>query len=166
MKKTINLLILIILLIMTGCDRKKDMDDPYAANLAAAIDAYIQNEISAGESLPLMQRVQNDILKEITYTIQEFNVTEGTMTVEFTYVDVLELADSITDTNITEEEYYRYCIERLSSGQQKMITESIQVSFEPSEMGYSIIGSEPLTNVLTGGVLYYYMELLEGIGYE
>lgn len=166
MKKICTLLILVILLLVSGCSGKNEALDSNIVNLTAAIDTFIQDEISIGESLPLIQRLQNDILKEITYKIQSYDLENGTMTVEFTYVDVLDLADSITDPDLTEENYYRYCIESISARQCKMITEEIQVSFESSAEGFSVISSEPLANVLSGGVLHYYLELLEGIGNE
>ena len=166
MRKKFTLFIMIVLLLVSGCSEKKEVLDSNEVNLKAAINTFIQDEISTGESLPLMQRLQNDILQEITYEIQSYSIENGTMMVEFTYVDVLDLSDSITDPELTEENYCRYCIESLSSKQCKMITEEIQVSFKPSADGFSVISSEPLANVLSGGVLYYYLELLEGIGYE
>lgn len=166
MKRMITLLILSAVLLLSGCGGKKEPSDSDMTNLTAAMDAFIQEEISSGESLPLIQRIQNDILREITYEIRSYDIAKGTMTVEFTYVDVLALADGITDPNLTEDTYYRHCIERISCGQCSMITEEIQVSFTSSAEGYTVIGSEALTNVLSGGVLRYYLELLEGIGYE
>jgi hypothetical protein len=88
------------------------------------------------------------------------------MDVTFTYIDVLQLADSITDPNIAEEDYYAACLEKISSGDYKTITELVNVGFESSEEGYTLIQSEELTNVLSGGVLDYYLELLEEMGHE
>ena len=166
MRKTIILLALVVLLVIPGCGGAKEVSDPNEVKLTAALDAYIQDEISTHESLPMTQRFQNAILKKITYDIQSYDIANGTMSVEFTYVDVLHLSDEFTEPDITEDEYYRHCVERISSDECKMITEKIQVSFETTEEGFVIISSEPLTNVMTGGVLNYYLELLEGMDYE
>lgn len=163
MKKGFILFVLAVMLLVSGCGGKEEPADPNVVDLTAALDTYIQKEISDGESLPLIQRLQNDILREITHQILSYDMEDETMIVEFTYVDVLALADSITDPELTEENYYRYCIERISARQCKMITEEIEVSFESSAEGFSVISSEPLANVLSGGVLYYYLEMLEGI---
>lgn len=136
------------------------------SELNVAIDSYIQDEICVGEALPLMMQYQNAILGAITYDIQSYDRVSGTMDVEFTYVDVLHLADSITDPNISEDEYYSVCIAKIQSNECKMTTEVIQVALEPSEEGYSIIRSEQLVNVLSGGMLNYYVDLLEGTDYE
>lgn len=134
--------------------------------LQTSIENYIQNELVDGEVLPLMLQYQNAVLDAITFEVQKSDLSTGTMDVEFTYIDVLEMADSITDSQITEDEYYSLCIERINTGNYKTITEVVKVHFEPTEDGYSVIRSDALINVLSGGTLNYYMELLEEAKYE
>ena len=153
-----------ILLFLCGCSTKKEASD--ADLLSATIDSYIQDAIIAGESLPLMLEYQNAILGKITYEIQSCNMRKGTMDVEFTYIDVLNLADSISDPNIQEEEYYAACLEKIKSGDYTTITEVILVEFESLGEAYALVQSEELTNILSGGVLDYYLELLEEMEHE
>lgn len=164
MKTKFLLFILVISLMLVSCAADEGASVSDAELLSEAIDSYIENEISRSESVPLMVEYQNSILRAITYAIQSYDLSKGTMDVEFTYIDVLRLADSITDPNITEEEYYSICIEKIHSQEYETITEVIPITFEADEKGYSIIGSDLLTNVLSGGVLNYYLELLEEIG--
>ena len=161
MKKKLLSLMLITLMLFCGCKA----DDPTPA-LAAAVDAYIQNEVYDGESLPLMLEYQNAILSEITYEIQSYDMKKGTMEVNFTYIDVLNLADSITDQNLSEEDYYAACIEKIRAENYSTISEVVCVYFEASEEGYTLTQSDELANVLSGGVLDYYLELMEEMGYE
>lgn len=161
MKKKLLALMLITLMLFCGCKA----DDPTPA-LAAAVDAYIQNEVYDGESLPLMLEYQNAILSEITYEIQSYDMKKGTMEVNFTYIDVLNLADSITDQNLSEEDYYAACIEKIRAENYSTISEVVCVYFEASEEGYTLTQSDELANVLSGGVLDYYLELMEEMGYE
>ena len=161
MKTKFLLFILAISLVLVSCaaDERTSVSD--AELLSQAIDSYIENQISGSESVPLMVEYHNSILTTITYEIQSYDLSKGTMDVEFTYIDVLRLADSVTDPNISEAEYYSICIEKIHSQEYETITDIISVSFEACEKGYSIIGSDSLTNVLSGGVLNYYLELLE-----
>ena len=99
--------IVLILLLLCGCNAKKEASE--ADLLSAAIDSYIQEEIFTGESLPLMLEYQNAILGKITYEIQSYNMRNGTMDVEFTYIDVLNLADSISNPNIQEKDVMIRC---------------------------------------------------------
>ena len=161
MKKKLLALMLITLMLFCGCKA----DDPTPA-LAAAVDAYIQNEVYDGESLPLMLEYQNAILSEITYEIQSYDMKKGTMEVNFTYIDVLNLADSITDQDLSEEDYYAACIEKIRAENYSTISEVVCVYFEASEEGYTLTQSDELANVLSGGVLDYYLELMEEMGYE
>lgn len=161
MKKKLLALMLITLMLFCGCKA----DDPTPA-LAAAVDAYIQDEVYDGESLPLMLEYQNAILSEITYEIQSYDMKKGTMEVNFTYIDVLNLADSITDQNLSEEDYYAACIEKIRAENYSTISEVVCVYFEASEEGYTLTQSDELANVLSGGVLDYYLELMEEMGYE
>ena len=156
--------IVLILLLLCGCNAKKEASE--ADLLSAAIDSYIQEEIFTGESLPLMLEYQNAILGKITYEIQSYNMRNGTMDVEFTYIDVLNLADSISNPNIQEKDYYAACLEKLNSGDYKTITEVILVEFESLEDAYVLAQSEELTNMLSGGVLDYYLELLEEMEHD
>lgn len=157
-------LLLVISLILCGCDMLGKTSKTEA--LSAAIDSYLQNEIYTGEDLPLMMEYQNALIEKITYEIQSIDLETRTMDVTFTYIDVLQLADSITDPNIAEEEYYAACIDKISSGDYKTITEVVNVGFESLDEGYALIQSEELTNVLSGGILDYYLELLEEMGHE
>lgn len=161
MKNKLLALMLITLMLFCGCKA----DDPTPA-LAAAVDAYIQDEVYDGESLPLMLEYQNTILSEITYEIQSYDMKKGTMEVNFTYIDVLNLADSITDQNLSEEDYYAACIEKIRAENYSTISEVVCVYFEASEEGYTLTQSNELANVLSGGVLDYYLELMEEMGYE
>ena len=161
MKNKLLALMLITLMLFCGCKA----DDPTPA-LAAAVDAYIQDEVYDGESLPLMLEYQNAILSEITYEIQSYDMKKGTMEVNFTYIDVLNLADSITDQNLSEEDYYAACIEKIRAENYSTISEVVCVYFEASEEGYTLTQSDELANVLSGGVLDYYLELMEEMGYE
>ena len=161
MKKKLLALMLITLMLFCGCKA----DDPTPA-LAAAVDAYIQDEVYDGDSLPLMLEYQNAILSEITYEIQSYDMKKGTMEVNFTYIDVLNLADSITDQDLSEEDYYAACIEKIRAENYSTISEVVCVYFEASEEGYTLTQSDELANVLSGGVLDYYLELMEEMGYE
>lgn len=161
MKKKLLALMLITLMLFCGCKA----DDPTPA-LAAAVDDYIQNEVYDGESLPLMLEYQNAILSEIIYEIQSYDMKKGTMEVNFTYIDVLNLADSITDQDLSEEDYYAACIEKIRAENYSTISEVVCVYFEASEEGYTLTQSDELANVLSGGVLDYYLELMEEMGYE
>ncbi|MBR6762493.1 MAG: zinc ribbon domain-containing protein [Clostridia bacterium] len=134
--------------------------------LSVAINTYIQNEICPGENLPLMFEYQNAILEKITYEIHSVDMEKGTMEVEFTYIDVLALADSITDLNIKEDDYYAACLEKISSRDYKTITERVGVGYESSGEGYTLIQSEDLTNVISGGMLDFYLGALEEMGHE
>lgn len=163
MKTRFLLFILAISLVLVSCaaDDRTSVSD--AELLSEAIDSYIENEIIVSESVPLMVEYQNAILAVISYEIQSYDLSKGTMDVEFTYIDVLRLADSVTDPNISEEEYYSICIEKIHSQEYETVTDVIPVAFEAYEKGYSIIGSDSLTNILSGGVLNYYVALLEEV---
>lgn len=154
----------LVILLAIGVVNKSSQGNGDA--LQASIENYIQNEMVDGEALPLMLQYQNAVLDAITYEVQKSDLSTGTMDVEFTYIDVLELADSIADSQITEDEYYSLCIERINTGNYKTITEIVKVHFEPTEDGCSVIRSDALINVLSGGALNYYMELLEEAKYE
>lgn len=159
-------LLVVVSLILCGCNTPGKDSASETEALSATINSYLQNEIYTGEDLPLMMEYQNALLEKITYEIQSIDLENRTMDVTFTYIDVLQLADSITDPNIAEEDYYAACIDKISSGDYKTITEVVNVGFESSEAGYILIQSEELTNVLSGGVLDYYLELLEEMGHE
>ena len=163
MKTKFLLFILVISLMLVSCAADEGASVSDAELLSEAIDSYIENEISRSESVPLMVEYQNSILTSITYAIQSYDLSKETMDVEFTYIDVLQLADSVTDPNISEEEYYGICIDKIHSQEYETTTEVISVVFEACEGGYSIIGNDSLTNVLSGGVLNYYVALLEEV---
>ena len=139
----------------------KNQDNPSNPKLDTAIDTYIQNELCTGESLPLMLQYQNALLGAITYEVQSCNVDRGTMDVKFTYVDALQLADSFSGSNISADNYYSTCIKAIQSRNCKMITEVISVTFKSYANGYALMDSDLLTNVLSGGILDYYLGLLE-----
>lgn len=166
MKLKVLPLLFVILLVLSGCKTEEKLPEPKTDDLEKAIDSYIQNEIYVGESVPLMQQYQNAILGTITYKIESCHVvskTNGTMDVEFTYIDVLNLADSVSDPSITEDGYYSACLELIQKGEFRTITEVIQIAYESSADGYTIVTSDQLINVLSGGMLNYYMEILEDI---
>jgi hypothetical protein len=113
-----------------------------------------------------MQQYQNAILNAITYRILSCDAvseSNGTMNVEFTYIDVLAMADSVSDVCFAEDEYYQACLEIIQQQECRMITEKVEIAYEVSAEGYCIVRSDPLINVLSGGVLNYYKELLEEI---
>ena len=166
MKIKLLSLLVVVSLILCGCNTPGKDSASETEALSATIDTYLQNEIYTGEDLPLMMEYQNALLEKITYEIQSIDLENRTMDVTFTYIDVLQLADSIIDPNIAEEDYYAACLEKISSGDYKTITELVNVGFESSEEGYTLIQSEELTNVLSGGVLDYYLVLLEEMGHE
>lgn len=155
---------ILLLLVMLGFAKKTTAGKTDI--LMSTIESYIQNEITDATTLPLMFQYQNEVLKAISYDIQSYDLATGTMDVKFTYIDVLSLADSITDPQITEDQYYNSCIERILSGEYKRINEVIKVHFESKDDGYSIIRSDDLINVLSGGTFNYYLELLEEGQYE
>ena len=171
MKKKLIIWLLMVCLLLTGCkneapeDTKKALDPVMVDALSAAINAHIQEEITAGDDLPLMIQYNNELLSCISFRILDFNRSDGAMMVEFTYVDALKLADSFTDPNLTQEGFYTGSIEALRSGNFETITEKISISFEDTGAGYVIRNCDALVNVLSGGTLYYYMELLEDAGY-
>lgn len=164
------LLFLVVLLSLIGflvlSFSSKRNKESTAKELSNAIAVYIRDESFGGESLPLIIQYHNAILGEITYDIQTFDLAQKTMNVEFTYIDVLHMADSFTDSSFSGDDYYSRCIEMINSQEYHLITEVIPVSFESQAGAYSVIATEPLTNVLSGGVLSYYLELLEEIDYE
>lgn len=161
MKIKIVPLLLAVMLLLCGCNTVDE-----TAALSAAVDSYLQTECYTGEDLPLLMEYQNAILGKISYEIQSVDMKKNAMDVEFSYIDVLSLADSITDSNISEDEYYAACLEKINSNDYNTITEVIRVGFESAEAGYVLIQSDELTNVLSGGVLNYYLELLEEMGHE
>ena len=132
-------------------------------HLHKALENYICEQMYDGENLPLMLQYQNNILNAITFEILSFDVPEETMVVEFLYVDVLSLADSISASDLSADEYYRFCINKINDNNYITKKERISVRFKTTTTGYMIIQSEDLTNVLSGGVLNYYRDILEGI---
>ena len=171
MKKKLMIWLLLVCLVLTGCgkpaeqEEKKALDPVIVEGLTEAIDNHIQAEITSGENLPLMVQYNNELLGCIRFRILDFNLSDKAVIVEFTYVDALKLADSFTDPNLTQDGFYSGSIEALWAGKFSTITEKITVNFEATGSGYVIVNSEALVNVLSGGVLYYYMELLEDAGY-
>ena len=171
MKKKLMIWLLLVCLVLTGCGKpaeqedKKALDPVIVEGLTEAIDNHIQAEITAGEHLPLMVQYNNELLGCIRFRILDFNLSDKAVIVEFTYVDALKLADSFTDPNLTQDGFYSGSIEALQTGKVSTVTEKITVNFQDTGSGYVIVNSEALVNVLSGGVLYYYMELLEDAGY-
>ena len=166
MKLKFMSLLLAVVLILGGCSTLNNSSATDKDALAAAIDAYIQNEIYTGEDLPLMMEYQNAILSEIRYELLSFDIEKGTMDVKFTYIDVLHLADSIANPNIEEDDYYTACLEKISSRDYKTITKELGLNFELVEGRYALIQSDALANVISGGVLDYYLELMEEVHNE
>lgn len=171
MKKKLLILLLILLVLLQGCsepaqhDEKQALDPDTVDALSAAISAYIEDEQVLGDSLPLMVRYNNALLDSVTFRILDYDIAERNATVKFTYVDALKLADSFKDPDISQDDYYAQSIDRIQSGDCAMVSQSITILFEETVDGYVIQTSDDLVNVLSGGVLYYYLELLEDAGY-
>lgn len=168
MKRKLTAWLLLLCLLLTGCGKaeaepeKEALDPVVAEALSDAIRDHIQKEIIPGEDLPLMVRYNNELLQCISFRILNFNLSDKTAKVEFVYVDVLKLADSFTDPNVTQETFYTDSIEMLRTGKFETAKSVVTVSFEDSQGGYVIINSDALVNVLTGGLLDYSLEVQEG----
>lgn len=159
---------IVMLVLGLNARSKIDKEEPgdEETKLQKALQSYIKEEQNDGENLPLMLQYQNKILAAITFDIQSFDVDTGTMDVEFTYIDVLSLADSISEETLSADTYYNRCIERIDKQSYTTKTKEIKVSLESTEMGYKIVKTDALVNVLSGGVLNYYIDRLEEAAYE
>ncbi len=130
-----------------------------------ALYAKISDEIIPGDNLPLTYQYSNAILNAIKFEVLEINEPTNTITVRFTYVDAISLADSYTGS-LEQDVYYNYCIDRIISGTAPTCTEAIEVhyivSMSNGSENISIQDNIDLADVMTGGIASIYMEQVRG----
>lgn len=130
-----------------------------------AISRRIETEMATDTDLPLAYQYSNAILGSIRYSIVKSSRTGNTAQVKFRYPDIMALADSLGDTAITEDEYYQYCIDAISSGSAPFITKEIQVGFTEREVNgvnrLCVVDDLVFADVLSGGTVSALVEMME-----
>lgn len=124
-------------------------------SLNATIFDEIYSEIIPGEELPLSIQYSNSVYTNISFNILSQNDSNGRATVEFTYVDILALADGYMEDFDDIDRFYEYCIQNISSGNIETISETVEVSYtvlvEADVKTYVVDQIEDIMSILTGG---------------
>ena len=122
-----------------------------------AISDRITDEVVYGENLPLEHQYSNAILETIVYRIESKNIINNTATVNFRYVDVIALADSIGNRAVDWDTYYKLCIEAMRSGTAPLAQKTIKLNFEERGTGKSrklcVVDSYELSDIISGGTV-------------
>ena len=122
-----------------------------------AISARITDEVVHGDNLPLEHQYSNAILETIVYRIESKNIINNTATVNFRYVDVIALADSIGNRAVDWDTYYKLCIEAMRSGTAPLAQKTIKLNFEERGTGKSrklcVVDSYELSDIISGGTV-------------
>lgn len=128
-----------------------------------AIEKKINGAVIQGVDLPLSYQYNNAVLKAIEFEVLEVDKRFNSAIVNFSYVDVLALADTYTESLNDADAFYQYCIDRITNGTAPMLSKTISVSYivtEYEEIAQCIaIDSLDLADVMTGGVASEYIKL-------
>lgn len=140
---------------------------PSGQDFSAAINRRIENEIVSIPDPPLEYQYSNSILRAISFKIVSQNKRTNTAVVQFKYVDVMAMADTLGYGAIDQNEYYNYCIEAIKSGTAPYATNTITVAFEIREINgvnqLCVFDSFDFTDILSGGTVRAYLRIMEGL---
>ena len=140
---------------------------PASQDYSAAISRRIENEIVSIPDPPLEYEYSNAILRAISYKVVSQNKSANTAIVQFKYVDVMAMADTLGNRAIDRNDYYNYCIEAIKSGTAPYATNTITVAFEMREINgvnqLCVIDSFDLADILSGGTVSAYLRIMEGL---
>ena len=96
-------------------------------------------------------------METIVYRIESKNIINNTATVNFRYVDVIALADSIGNRAVDWDTYYKLCIEAMRSGTAPLAQKTIKLNFEERGTGKSrklcVVDSYELSDIISGGTV-------------
>ena len=151
--------VLIVLFIVTLTNITSGKSNIYET----AIEKKINGAVIQGVDLPLSYQYNNAVLKAIEFELLEFDKSVNSATVNFSYVDVLALADTYTESLNDVDAFYRHCIDRITNGMAPMLSKTISVRYIESKYeGPSrciVIDSLELADIMTGGVASAYIKL-------
>lgn len=138
----------------------------HKASFEDALEEKVTSDIIRGEDVPAHIEYSNAVYESISFNVRTNDYKSGMAEVEFTYVDVLALADGSEAEIESQESFYTYCVEQINSGVAPTNTEVIQVSYaileEDGGKRYVIEDTPELANVLTGGAFSVFQSMLEG----
>ena len=128
-----------------------------------AIEEKINGAIIQGMDLPLSYQFNNAVLMAIEFELLEYNQNLNAATVNFSYVNVLALADTYSESLNDADAFYEYCVDKITNGTAPMLNKTIPVTYtETKDEGithYIVIDSLELADVMTGGVASEYIKL-------
>lgn len=135
-----------------------------AGVLTDALQARIDEEIIDAEDLPLQYQYINGLLRSIAFEILSVDEEQHIMIIRCCFVDVMSMADSFGDAQISITEYYQQCIEQMQNGlaptMETCLTIAYEESFEQGEIVIAISQSEGLAELLSCGVYSATKDLL------
>lgn len=127
-----------------------------AGTLADALQARIEKEIIEAEDLPLQYQYINGLLRSITFEILTVDEEQHIMTIRCSFVDVMAMADTFGDAEISITEYYQQCISQMQNASAPVMETCLTIvyeeTFEQGEVIFSIPQSEGLAELLSCGV--------------
>lgn len=147
----------IALVKIIGKDNSKEL-------LYQAISEKIDIEIKKSPNLPMDIQYTNAVYSTIEFKILSY--TKETANIQFTYVNVVALAD-LYPSEITDiDKFYKYCIEKIESEAVEKETKVIEVSYisvnENGNKKFLVEDTPELADVLTGGAYSEYQRLVGG----
>lgn len=161
--------VLLVAVVLYACFQKisnSPKGEPnYSNTLESAILDKLQADVVPGDELPLSIRYSNAVYTSISATILSQDDKTGEATVKFKYIDVLALADGYKGNPDDIDEFYECCLQMISSGNGKTITETAKVSYtvliEDNVKFYVVEEIEDLANILSGGTLSVLKDMLQ-----
>lgn len=123
--------------------------------LYQTLQARIEKEMMSGEDLPTQYQYLNALLSSISFTVLSVDENQCIMVIRGSFVDVMAMADTFGDAEISIEEYYEGCLQQMQSGKapttEKTLSIPYEVTYEQGEKIYTISNSEGLAELLSCG---------------
>lgn len=155
---------LVLVVIIVLCVVQKNSSKADNGGLSAAIQKIIDSEKTEGKNLPDNIQYFNNTLDAISFEIKSNSEKKGIAQVEFTYVDIMEQAESFGEEEVTAYTYFAHCNEQINAGTAPINTKTIEVKYVISQNEntkvYSITVDEALADVLLGGAYSRYDDIL------
>lgn len=132
--------------------------------LRDALQARIEKEIIQAENLPLQYQYMNALLSTISFDILSVDEVQHIMIIRCSFVDVMVMADTFGDAELTLSEYYQQCMEQIQNESAPVMETRLVIAYEETleqgERVFAITQSEGLSELLSCGVYSATKELL------
>lgn len=159
---SIGIFAILLVAVVLFCTLGKGSREPNGA-LEQAIQERINEELFI-DPMTEYENYNNIVVQSIQFNVVK-DVKNGKATVKFTYIDLLALADTFGDRELSMEEYYEECTSLIGSGTAPVSEKKIELSCSQLPDGtYQIEDTPDLMEVLSGGTYYYLMNLIQGGG--